>query len=214
MFPIRQEVAEAGEQNRGFEFEKRIYRKDGTMVCMLTRGTISRRQSGLVLDCLILDITARKNMEQELRLSEERFRIALAQTTDIVFDYDMRRGEVLHTNRSVAVYGLPQIVAGAPQAIVDSGAVQPDSAEVFLDMYRRIDAGEQTASCIIGARHADGKPVWNRITMTNVYGTDGRPFRAVGIIEISRPSGRPNAALRRRNSSARRCCPRPSHHMR
>ena len=44
-------------------------------------------------------------------------------------------------------------------------------------------AGEQTASCIIGARHADGKPVWNRITMTNVYGTDGRPFRAVGIIE-------------------------------
>lgn len=74
---IRQEVAEAGEQNRGFEFEKRIYRKDGTMVCMLTRGTISRRQSGLVLDCLILDITARKNMEQELRLSEERFRIAL-----------------------------------------------------------------------------------------------------------------------------------------
>ena len=180
---IRQEVAEAGEQNRGFEFEKRIYRKDGTMVCMLTRGTISRRQSGLVLDCLILDITARKNMEQELRLSEERFRIALAQTTDIVFDYDMRRGEVLHTNRSVAVYGLPQIVAGAPQAIVDSGAVQPDSAEVFLDMYRRIDAGEQTASCIIGARHADGKPVWNRITMTNVYGTDGRPFRAVGIIE-------------------------------
>ena len=44
-------------------------------------------------------------------------------STDIVFDYDMRRGEVLHTNRSVAVYGLPQIVAGAPQAIVDSGAV-------------------------------------------------------------------------------------------
>lgn len=180
---IRREVADALEQNRGFEFEKRIYRRDGTMMCMLTRGTISKQQGSYILDCLILDVTARKNMEQELRLSEERFRIALAQTTDIVFEYDMRRGEVFHTNHSVAVYGLPQLVENAPQSIVESGAVLPDSVADFLDMYCRIDAGEPSASCVISAQYADGKLVWNRITMTNVYGTDGRPFRAVGIME-------------------------------
>ncbi len=99
---IRKAVSDALEKNSGFEFEKRIYRRDGAMVCMLTRGTFSKRADGTVLNCVIIDITARKNMEQELMLSEERFRIALAQTTDIVFEYDMRRHQIYHTNRSAS----------------------------------------------------------------------------------------------------------------
>lgn len=180
---IRKTVSEALEKNSGFEYEKRVYRRDGTMACMLTRGTFSKRPGGYVLNCVIIDITARKNIEQELMLSEERFRIALAQTTDIVFEYDMGQHLVRHTNRSVAVYGLEQVVENAPWSIVKRGVVTADFVESFLDMYRRIDGGEQTVSCEVQAKLADGTLVWDRLTMTNVYGSDGRPFRAIGIIE-------------------------------
>ena len=128
---IRQEVAEAGEQNRGFEFEKRIYRKDGRWCACSPAAPSPGGRAGLCSTASSWILPPGKNMEQELRLSEERFRIALAQTTDIVFDYDMRRGEVLHTNRSVAVTGCPQIVAGAPRPLWTAAPYSPDSAEVF-----------------------------------------------------------------------------------
>ena len=60
-------------------FEYRIVRRDGAVVWLLISAGLSQEDGGMVLSGMILDITARKAMEDRLRRSEERFQIAVRQ---------------------------------------------------------------------------------------------------------------------------------------
>ncbi len=62
-------------------FEYRIVRRDGAVVWLHQRRAVPGGR-GMVLSGMILDITARKAMEDRLRRSEERFQIAVRQAGD------------------------------------------------------------------------------------------------------------------------------------
>jgi len=82
-----------------FSLEYRLRCKDGAYRWMHGRGASTRDASGRVI-CLAganSDITARKEAEQALRESEERFRLLARNTPDAVFLHDMQ-GRVLDAN--------------------------------------------------------------------------------------------------------------------
>lgn len=178
---ILREAMDKGEE--GFESEHRIIRRDGTVQWSLVRGTFSRRAGGNTLDCITVDITRRKDMEEALRVNEERFRLALAQTDNTIFDYDLRTRRMLHAGKAAERYGLKTVTEDVPDSLIRMGAVHPDSAADYLEMYRLIQAGAASASCEVQARLTGGEYAWRRITMTNVFDGQGKAVRAVGFLE-------------------------------
>lgn len=168
-----------------FCLEHRVARRDGRLLWVLVSGHFIPQGEGMTPDAygVVVDITDRKQMEERLRIDEERFRLALAQMDSIIFDYDITTRVMIHADKSAERFGLSLETHDVPDVLVRSGTIHPDNAQVFLEMYRQIRAGSPTASCVVQAKMANGQYAWNRITMTNIFDRDGRPVRAVGMLE-------------------------------
>ena len=80
-------IQELREKGAFTPFEKAYYRKDGRLVPILIGGAVLE-QDPLQWVCFILDITEQKNLEQALRVSEERMRIALNSAAISVYQQD------------------------------------------------------------------------------------------------------------------------------
>lgn len=176
-----QKAFDAGEN--GFEVEHRIVRRDGGVAWALIKGNFFRGPVNTTLHCVCVDITQRKRMEQELKINEERFRLALAQMDNTIFDYNIATRVMIHAYKSAEVYGLPKELENVPDSLVENGTIHPGSVPVFLEMYRKIRGGAPRASCVVQTRLAAGRYVWRKITLTNIYDAQGSAVRAIGILE-------------------------------
>lgn len=176
-------VTAYAQKKEEFEFEHRIVRRDGSMIWVLARGSFTTMEDRLLFSCAVININNRKQIEETARISEQRFRIALAQTENTIFEYDIAARVMIHSDRAADYYGIRQRTENVPESLVEDGVIHPDSAEVFLDMYSRICSGTPTASCIIRARLIRGGYVWRRITMTTIFNESGTAVQAVGFLE-------------------------------
>lgn len=166
----------------------RMLRPDGGLLWVQDRGRRTQGEDGrVVLVSLRVDVTQamclRLQQEEKVRMLTERFRIAMAQTDSTIFDYDIKTRVMLHGDRSAEDYGLLQLTENVPDSLVETGVIHPDTVPQFLEMYRQIRLGVASASCEIRARLAGGGYAWRRIAMTTIYDAQGRPARAVGILE-------------------------------
>lgn len=165
------------EGRRSFEFEKRIYRKNGEMAWVLTRGIFCEKNDRAAMNCVVIDITGRKLAEQELKISEERFRIALSKTSNVIFEYDIARHAITHCNQEIGR------IDNAPESLVENGTIHRDYVRPFLEMYAQIISGAQSASCTVRARRPGGTFGWQRVTLNSILDDTGVPVRAIGISE-------------------------------
>ena len=83
-------------------FEKRYFRKDGSMLWMALTVALARDANGAPLHeiSVLEDITERKEREAAL----QRFRTALDSSADMVFLFRLRDGALLDFNHSVCAY--------------------------------------------------------------------------------------------------------------
>jgi len=79
----------------GLSNERRLLRKDGSVVWVRTSLTIPSGQSGPTdVIAFVEDISERKQAEDTPPASEESFRIAAENARDIIYEWDLRSGEV------------------------------------------------------------------------------------------------------------------------
>ncbi|MBI2317392.1 MAG: PAS domain S-box protein, partial [Betaproteobacteria bacterium] len=73
------------------DMEKRVVRKNGSIIWVHVNATVARDASGSPSRALavVLDITARKQVEQELRLSRQRLALHVEQTPLAVIEFDL-----------------------------------------------------------------------------------------------------------------------------
>jgi PAS domain S-box-containing protein len=88
---IREAVNEALAQRRTFEFTYRIRTAGDTQKWVWERGggVFSPEGKLLALEGFIADISERKQVEEALEQSEERYRLALQATQEIMYDWDV-----------------------------------------------------------------------------------------------------------------------------
>ncbi len=72
------------------DLEVHLLRKDGSILQVLVSATAIRDSEGkyLMSNSVLYDITERKRMDEALRISEERFRVALKNSPVVVFNQD------------------------------------------------------------------------------------------------------------------------------
>lgn len=132
---------------------------------------------------ILQDISSIKEAEQELKISEERYRIATQNTEDIIIDYDLVTKSVYHSAKAAEIYGVAERVENAPESLVESGVVLEKSAKDFMGVFELIKNGSAKASCELAARTVDGRVLWNRFTLTAIHNSNNEPARAIGILQ-------------------------------
>lgn len=164
--------------------EHRIIRRDGTIIWVSIKGRLIIDDDGSKKGIWILtDITDLKNAEQKLKINEERFRIALKQTSNTIFEYDIKTKSLLNTSKELDKYNIYKMVKNVPYSLVESGIIHKDFSDDFINMYENVINGAKTASCVVKIKLPDESYIWNKITLTTIFDEDGNPVRAIGIQE-------------------------------
>lgn len=169
---------------RSIEYEMQIQRADERRVWVLVKGTIVKSLGNLQLNCVLIDITDRKNMERELYLNERRLSIALEQTANVVYDFDIKTGRAILKNGNFGPMVPAGIVDNAAENLVTLGILHKDYQKSFEEMWYQVANGAEMASKELLVRYKQGAPyVWTKAVLRTIYTENGVPLRAVGIFE-------------------------------
>lgn len=129
------------------------------------------------------NVTEEKQAEEQQRISEERLRLAMQNSTNFLIDVDIKKRTIDYDESDAARLNLPNHFDNIPEGLIESGAIYPDDHSIILQTYGAILQGAPTATCEIRAFLKDGKICWLRVTLTTVLDKNKAPIRAVGLIE-------------------------------
>lgn len=116
-----------------------------------------------------------------IAVSEERFRIAMQRSSDIILEYQLDSGEIS------SFCGDKEIKSGflgdatLRDRLIDGYRMNEDSFERFEEIMRSISKGLTSAECMISGFAGEEKK-WYKMSVTAVTGGAARPTRAVGIL--------------------------------
>lgn len=176
---VKKQLAEKEE----FIYEYRLPKKDGSYIWIRENGKYSgdsgkRRK----IVALCVDITDTKNAEEKALYNEQLACIALESTSISIWEYDFDAKCIIQGQNAIEVHGFEIVVPDIPESLIESQYVHPDSAAEFKKMYDDLRNGAKKAEGVFKVRTADRKDYWyEHIRYTNVFGKDGRPYRAIGI---------------------------------
>lgn len=169
---------------KSVEYEIQIQRADKRKVWVLVKGTLIKSLGGLQLNCVLIDITDRKSMERELYLNERRLSIALEQTANVVYDFDIKNGRAILKNGNFGSMVPAGIVDNAVENLVTLGILHKDYQKNFEEMWYQVANGSEMVSKELLVRYKQGAPyVWTKAVLRTIYTENGVPLRAVGIFE-------------------------------
>jgi two-component system sensor histidine kinase UhpB len=128
------------------------------------------------------DITDRKNIEESLRLSNERFNIVSKATNDAIWDWDLKTGHVFWNDGIYTLFGYPQNEIIANNKWWEQHIHPEDHERVVSKITRHIETGIESWHDEYRFISADG-------TIKNVFdrgfiltGNDQKPYRMIGAM--------------------------------
>lgn len=121
-------------------FEKEYIRKDGSRIPILL-GSAMLRENTII--GFVLNIAKRKQAEEILRASEERFQLITQASNDVIWDCNLLTHETWWSDRVQIVFGYPPEAMGADR-ISWAERVHPDDLERIEASYQACLAGSAT----------------------------------------------------------------------
>ena len=137
-----------------------------------------------VLFSIVHDITQRREIEERLRLSEERHRLLADHSLDVIWTMDLT-GRFTYNSPSVE-----KLLGYTPAEVMELSleeTVCPESLPAILAMFEEASANIQAGRPIqpfrgeIAERRKDGSTVWVETTATAVYDQAGRFIEFFGV---------------------------------
>jgi len=127
----------------------------------------------------IADITSRKEAEQALQASEERYALAMSAINEGIYDFDLERNQVFYSPSVHRAMGFTAAEMSTPEDWIDR--IHPED----LPLYRKSLAAHLRGEaprfvCEFRYLHSDGTLHWARQHGTAVRDPRGRAVRLVG----------------------------------
>ncbi len=160
-------MEEIMEQGFCSPYEKAYIRKDGRRVPVLIGGASVEGDSYEGISYAI-DITERKEAEEQLALRRQLWDALMANTPDLVYFKDADHGLIRASQAYADAVGLPQ------EEMVGKTAAElwPREAERIIADERRVLAGEPIIQKEREATTATGEPRWYLLTKIPIYRDD------------------------------------------
>ncbi len=182
----RDEVFADGERalqrREEFSREFRFLHEDGTVCWVWANAIPMCDESGRVTSLLgnVLDITHRKQVEEALRATEQRFRLLSDSTPVGVFVSD-EAGQLVYSNPPLqAIYGYDsQQLSG----LGFSRVFYPEDYATALANWLRVSRANEPHNLERRFIHANGEKRWARVRSSLMISSDGAVLGRVGTVE-------------------------------
>ncbi|HXQ68525.1 MAG TPA: PAS domain S-box protein [Alphaproteobacteria bacterium] len=157
-----------------------VKRKNGGTADILTHRALATYEGRPAIVGVALDITERKRMEEDLRVSEERFRLLTEEAPDAILVYDADQGRFIDANRAADRLfgcGRDELLRVGPKHFY--APEQPDARPVeenFAEHIERALAGAETFF-ERWIHNAKGKDVLCEVRLVRLPSLEGRLIR-------------------------------------
>ena len=164
------------------KIEYRVKCKDGTLKMIYDQGQLVRRNGRDVFYCILTDVTEQRATMEALRLSLERHRIILAQTREVIFEWDITNDTILWSDNWEKKFGYKPFDANIEEGILKSEHIYPEDRTVLLRLCRRLMDNTSYVEEEARLQKKDGTFIWCRIRATLQTGNGGAKKKVIGVI--------------------------------
>lgn len=172
----------SGSTDRAQQECRLIRRSDGEIRTVLARAFLLRSPDGRPrkITGVISDITERKVIEDALRVSEERYQLAVQGSTDGLYDWNIQQNRVYYSPRWKQMLGYASTEIGDHFDEWKS-RLHPNDHEWAMSYVNDFLTGRtKEFSLEARLRHRDGSYRWILSRATLIRDAQGRPQRLVG----------------------------------
>lgn len=128
------------------------------------------------------EITVRKQEQEELRLRLEQHQIIMNQTTDILFEWDIRKDKLSFSPNWRKKFGYDPIDCNISERIPLSENIHPDDIPSFVKIMKDTAAGKLYSKAEFRIKDSEGMYRWCRIRATAQFDDEGQAIKAIGVI--------------------------------
>lgn len=165
------------------ELEYRVVCKDGSLLWVLDKGQLIVADDGeRSFYCILVDITNLKKTQEELRLSLDRHKIIMNQTTDIIFEWDIATDVLTFSSNWEKKFGYEPIRSDISQRIPFHSHIHSEDTPNFVAIMNNVKFGIPYQETEFRIQDHSERYLWCRIRATTQFDADGNPFKAVGVI--------------------------------
>lgn len=169
------------------EISYRLIHKDGHYINVIDKGTLLTDELGrAAFYCVVIDVTREKKIEEELRLSLERYQIIINQTNDVIFEWDLKNNTFLTANTWEKKFG--KNVFSTDDAFEnilqhpEHSLINPNDIEELNSCIRDIKARIPYIERKLRLKDISGRYIWCKMRLTQQFAPDGTPLKVIGAI--------------------------------
>lgn len=194
---VWQELTEAMEEDRRAQICYQLKCKDGSFrsVREVSKPVCEEQQW---FCCVVMDITGTQAAKDELRLSMERFQIVMEQTSDIIFEWDIREDTLSYSPNWGSKFGYEPIREHFSEQVFLASHMHPDDLPRFSRLMESVRAGKTYSVEEFRIQEAEDRYIWCRVRAVNQYDEAGNAIKAVGVISDIDEDKQKMDTLRRR----------------
>jgi len=194
---VEKEIKEQVRKFNKFNVEYRIKRKDGSIIWLLDNGNIVNGRDGKIFSySVVINITDAKIAQEELKLNEERYRIIMSQTEDIIFEWNIETDIVHFSENWKSKFNYHSTIDDISKKFYESDMIYEDDIKKFGKILNNIINGKTYQETEIRFRTNNDKYIWCKIRITAMFDENGNIFKAMGaIIDIDKEKKEAEALL-------------------
>ena len=162
-----------------FETEARHMTRGGDIIWVLSRYRLNPKKRGEIT-AVMIEITDRKRVEEQLRVREEEYRIATRHSNKMILRFDVATRTCYRQPGAMPDFGLPQTIENFPEMIMGSDLVAHDSVAAIRTLFDSIYKGEAEGSIIVSMRDRESEEYrWYHFDFTSIFDNRGKPLQAI-----------------------------------
>lgn len=128
------------------------------------------------------EISVRRQEQEELRLRLEQYQIIMDQTTDILFEWDIRKDKLVFSSNWRKKFGYDPIDSEISGRIPLSQNIHSEDIPAFVKIMKEIAAGVPYSETEFRIKNSKKQYTWCRIRATAQFDDVGNAIKAVGVI--------------------------------
>ena len=180
---VRKQFHDQLRQGTDVKTELRLRCKDGSIRWVLCKSRLLMNDAGQ--ECLynsIMDITRFKHANEDLLQKLERYEIILAQTENVLFEWDALNDRIDFSGTWEKIFGVSPVREQLHSQLAVGSHLHPDDLPLLFDAIGNIENGSNYEMVEARIATAKGRYLWCRIRATAIRGRNGVLEKIAGII--------------------------------
>lgn len=179
---VRKEFTNQLRRGTDVKLEYRLMHKDGTVHWFYNISRLQTDSSGQeTLHCFLLDINGMHRESDILLEKLQRYEIILAQTENVLFDWEVGSNTISFSDTWEKIFGYPP-VQWTFKELQEGSVFHPDDIPKFIDRINALDKGSDYEVAELRIATAKGRYLWCRFRATAIRDSRGQMQKICGII--------------------------------